>query len=170
VLVKNPLAIPYKLFGKINPDRLESDEIIVRPYFQGRNFKVNEKFVFILMPFSEEWSAGMWEGVLKPLCKSMGLIVKRADELLGPDIIEDIWKSINEAGILIADITNRNPNVLYELGIAHTLGKKIILLTQRIDDIPFDLKKYRFIEYKNKIESYKSLESKLKEFLKEMMR
>ena len=83
--------------------------------------------------------------------------------------MEDIWKGINIANIIIADITNRNPNVFYELGIAHTLGKKIILLTQNIKDIPFDLNRYRFICYENKINSYRSLETKLKDMIREII-
>lgn len=170
LLIKNPLAIPYKIFGKINTEKLDSEEIITRPHFKGRNFKIDEKLVFILMPFSEEWSDGMWNDVFQPLCNSIGLIVKRADELTGPDIMEDVWKEINIANIIIADITNRNPNVFYELGIAHTLGKKIILLTQNTKDIPFDLNRYRFICYENKISSYRNLETKLKDMIREIIK
>ena len=82
--------------------------------------------------------------------------------------MEDVWKGINEANIVIADITNRNPNVFYELGIAHTLGKKVILLTQHIEDIPFDLKRYRIIEYEDNIDGYDKLEIGLKNTISEI--
>ena len=62
-------------------------------------------------------------------------------------IVEDIWESINRARILIADLTGKNPNVFYEVGIAHTVGKEVILTTQNIDDVPFDLRHLRHIQY-----------------------
>ena len=64
-------------------------------------------------------------------------------------IIDDICNSILGADVVVADCTGQNPNVFYELGIAHTLGKDVILLTQSIDDIPFDISHLRFIEYEN---------------------
>jgi len=54
---------------------------------------------------------------------------------------------IQQSRLCIADLTGRNPNVLYELGIAQTLGKPCILLTQDINDVPFDIRQYRVIQY-----------------------
>jgi hypothetical protein len=113
------------------------------------------------MPFSEKWSDRIWEKVLRPICRNLNLEAIRADDLYGYDIVEDIWRGVNEANIIIADITNRNPNVFYELGIVHTLGKNGILLTQNLVDIPFDLKRYRVIEYEDNIDGYERLESGL---------
>ena len=61
-----------------------------------------------------------------------------------------IWRSINEARIVIADITGGNPNVFYEIGIAHTIGKDVILISQDIGekDIPFDIHARRVIDYR----------------------
>ncbi|MEL7657806.1 MAG: hypothetical protein AAGU75_18080, partial [Bacillota bacterium] len=59
------------------------------------------------------------------------------------------WRNINEARIIIADLIHRNPNVFYETGIAHTLGKDVILISQEQGDIPFDLRHIRTIFYKN---------------------
>jgi nucleoside 2-deoxyribosyltransferase len=60
----------------------------------------------------------------------------------------EVWTAINQADIIIADCTNRNPNVFYEVGIAHAMGKQTILMVQTIDDIPFDLRGLRVIEYR----------------------
>ena len=62
-------------------------------------------------------------------------------------IIQDIWSAINRAEIIVAELSGRNPNVFYEVGICHTLGKEVILLAQDIEDIPFDLRYLRVILY-----------------------
>jgi hypothetical protein len=59
----------------------------------------------------------------------------------------DVWSAINAAIFLIADCTGRNPNVFYEIGIAHAIGKQTILISQTIDDVPFDLRHLRIVVY-----------------------
>jgi hypothetical protein len=88
----------------------------------------------------------------------------RADELHGGGhIIEDILREIAEAEIVIADLTGRNPNVFYELGIVQMVKdvEKVILLSQDIDSIPFDVKVFRCITYKQTIQGAKELQDKL---------
>ena len=59
----------------------------------------------------------------------------------------DIWKSLRCARIVVAELTDRNPNVLYEVGLAHSLGKPVIIITRNQDDVPFDLKALRYRYY-----------------------
>ena len=74
--------------------------------------------------------------------------VSRADDLLNQqNILRDILYSIESADLLVADLTDSNPNVYYELGLAHALGKPVILLGQDIEEIPFDIRSYRLIMY-----------------------
>jgi nucleoside 2-deoxyribosyltransferase len=81
----------------------------------------------------------------------------------------DIWKGILKARIVIADITDRNPNVFYELGIAHTLGKPVILLTQKLTDIPFDLNRFRHIVYQDNLDGYDQLTKHLRASIREII-
>lgn len=102
---------------------------------------------FVLMPFASQFD-GIWEQVVRPAVEDHGDDCNRADDLFGPGaIIDDILDSIRAADYLIADLTGRNPNVYYELGFAHALDKPVILLTQDIADVPFDLKHQRLIQY-----------------------
>jgi hypothetical protein len=102
---------------------------------------------FIVMPFSQEWSADVHR-ILAHACNAVGTRAVRGDDLFTPtDILEDIWQSINAADFVIADITGRNPNVLYELGIAHTLAKPVLILSRSAADIPIDLATRRVILY-----------------------
>jgi hypothetical protein len=87
----------------------------------------------------------------------------RADNIYdNRPIIEDIWQRINEARIVISELTGKNPNVFYETGIAHTVGKEVILLTQSMDDVPFDLRHLRCIVYDYTPRGVQTLETNLR--------
>jgi len=102
---------------------------------------------FVLMPFQEALTA-VYEHGIKPQVESMGMQCKRADEIYsGQAILGDIWSSIQTAELIIVDCTGKNPNVMYELGLCHALWKKVILLSQSLDDVPFDLRQWRVIWY-----------------------
>jgi hypothetical protein len=62
-------------------------------------------------------------------------------------IIDQIWSGINASKVLVAELTTRNPNVFYELGLAHALDKPVVLVSSNEEDVPFDLKHIRVIYY-----------------------
>ena len=115
--------------------RLErlSRTVKINPIFDGREFVLQEHLVFG-DPFDT-----IFRDHIKPAVESMkGFICLRADDIFdNRPIIEDIWKYTNEARLLISDLTGRNPNVFYETGVAHTVGKEVILITQSMNDVPF---------------------------------
>jgi hypothetical protein len=126
-----------------------SAEIAVEPMFGLPKWsKELEKLdVFVLMPFKEELSP-VYEDHIKPTCTKLGLTVRRGDDYFTTHaVLEDIWAAICSARLVIADCTDRNPNVFYEIGVAHTIGQPTILLTQRPEDVPFDLRHFRYIQY-----------------------
>jgi hypothetical protein len=143
----------------------EKQEHQINPYFLEVQIEPKENLVFVLMPFTESWSNRIWEGHIKQIVEGLKIEPKlsciRADNLFGTDVLKDIYKAICEAKIVIADITGRNANVFYELGIAHSLGKKVILLAQNSDDIPFDLLRFRHIIYEDNSDGYKILKNQL---------
>ena len=113
-------------------------------------FTSTSNFCFVLMPFSQTFDYTYRE-IIKPTVTMNGIEVIRADEMFSPgSIMEQIRASIQQSRFCIADLTGRNSNVLYELGIAQTMNKPTILLTQDIKDVPFDLASYRFIVYNTK--------------------
>jgi hypothetical protein len=95
--------------------------------------------------------------------------VSRADEMHGRIIMEDIWKAINSAGLIIADVTTKNANVFYELGIAHVQNKDVLLLSQfkSKEDIPFDIFPFRRIDYEPTRKGYDILRDKILKALQE---
>ena len=92
--------------------------------------------------------------------KRLTIKVIRADDIESQrSILSDIVQQIAQCDLIVADLTSSNPNVFYELGIAHTLGRPVILMTQNLDEIPFDLRLLRTVEYSThfvKIEDAKS--------------
>jgi hypothetical protein len=141
--------------------------IKANPIFHARKFIPNSKLCFILMPFTPDWAVRIYNKVLLPIIEKCGLEVQRADNLFGHNVMEDVWSAINSAFIVIADVTGRNPNVFYELGIAHTLGKNVIILTQNKDDVPFDIQHFRYILYADNKDGYETLEDLLPKFIKQ---
>jgi len=103
---------------------------------------------FVLMPFAPEFK-NQWELAFIPAIESVNLRPFRGDEeALGTNmIIKDITKSIYDARIIVADLTGRNPNVMYELGLAHAAKKPVIMLVQNHEDIPFDVMHIRYLKY-----------------------
>jgi len=128
--------------------------------FHRRDLPLSEDLVFVLMPFTEPWSDYMWRKQIKPIVEEIdGLTLqcRRADDLFGQDVMQDIYESVLTARIVIAEITGRNANVFYELGMAHSLGKDVILLSQGGEHIPFDLNRFRHCIYSNDGPGYELL-------------
>jgi hypothetical protein len=102
---------------------------------------------FIISPFGG-WNDRYYLEIYKPAVEAAGLNPRRADDLYRPSaIVHDIWILVKNSRVMLADLTGKNPNVFYELGLAHALGKPVILLTQSMNDVPFDLRALRVIEY-----------------------
>ena len=102
---------------------------------------------FVLMPFDQEFDP-IFEGFIKPILEEAGLVVSRADNIESQqNILKDVMGGIGHADLIVADLTYSNPNVYYELGVAHASKKPTIHLTQSLEDVPFDLQSYRLVEY-----------------------
>jgi Lon protease-like protein len=135
----------------------------IMPIFTSRVSRIDPNLCFVLMPFREPWSDRLYFKLIRPIVEALGLQCIRADNLTGQIIIEDIWTKINQCALIIADVTGRNANVMYELGIVHTIGKPTILITQEIDHIPFDFGHLRHYAYQDNIDGFKALSDTLRE-------
>lgn len=121
--------------------------------------------VSIMMPFHPSFDRVLES--IRSACSDSGLDCKRVDDIWNNSIvIQDIFELIYCSSIVIVDFSKKNPNVFYEAGIAHTLGKQVIPITQIDEDVPFDLRHHRYIKYLNNNEGLKDLEQKLKDRLK----
>jgi hypothetical protein len=102
---------------------------------------------FVMMPFGQ-WFDRYYQEIYIPAIKDAGFEPVRADELFSSgSVVEQIWEQIEKAKVLLADLTDRNPNVFYELGLAHAAKKPVIFAAAHLEDIPFDLRHLRVIVY-----------------------
>jgi len=126
---------------------------------------------FVIMPFSGEWSDDYYSKVYSSAIEKSGMSPRRADDLFAPNsVIGDIWKFTKKAKIIIADLTGKNPNVFYELGLAHAIAKPVILITDSEEDIPFDLQAIRVLKYdKNKHNWGEELKKSVVKAIKEVV-
>lgn len=133
----------------VDPD--VDEEFVAAPASSSTSTE-DSPYIFILMPFGKSWSNEVRDSIFRA-CRSVaakraGLTWQRADDIAEPGRITDqIIASIRRADAIVADISGNNPNVMFELGFAHALGKPVVVLNQSIPDAPFDIKDWRQIEY-----------------------
>lgn len=140
--------------------------IRVKPVFGPRGGR-HQGGVFVVMPFSPDLQHVYADHIAK-VCEELNMRCSRADDFSGStEIMKDVWDAIAGRDIIVADCTGQNPNVFYELGIAHTLGKPVILIAQSKLDIPFDVAHFRYIKYKNDPKGLAMLEKRLAAFIRE---
>jgi len=128
-------------------------------------------YCFVLMPFEPAMNE-VFDTIRDSVAgEPWNFQCQRADDFFaGGHILSDVLRGIQEAQILVADLTGRNPNVFYELGIAHMVKqpKDIILLTQNISAVPFDLQSFRCIQYTQTIQGARKLREDLRRVLGEV--
>jgi hypothetical protein len=121
--------------------------INLRGQLRGNLVAVDGPLAFVLMPFDAAYEDVYSDLIDAPLTGA-GFVVRRADSLLNQrGILQEVVRGIADAELIIADVTGLNANVLYELGLAHALGKRTVMITQNIDELPFDLRPYKANEY-----------------------
>src|SRR2546430_908292 len=128
-------------------------------------------FVFVLMPFEASFN-DIYKFGIKGAADDVGAYAERLDEqIFHEGMLDRIFNQINKSDVIVADMTGRNANVFYEVGYAHALGKIVLLLTQDVNDIPFDLQHRQHIVYSGSIDTLRTeLSKKLAWSIKESER
>lgn len=140
----------------------ERHAVYDRPKFFNVEWPLPESdHIAVMMPFSQEFDPVC--EVIKEACSELGPEAVRVDDIYSSNkIIDDVFSIIVQGKLTVCDLTGRNPNVLYEAGLAHACGRDVVLLTQNKEDVPFDLRQIRYIEYLNNAEGRRDLSDKLK--------
>ena len=124
-----------------------ANSVISSPIFGKPSKPAVKSEVFVIMPFLQDLKP-VYDDHIRNAVHKMNLSVSRGDDFFtAKSVVSDIWNAMNACRIVIADCTGRNPNVFYEIGMAHTLGKPVILISQNKDDIPFDIQHIRYLIY-----------------------
>ena len=120
----------------------------------------DKRLIALMMPFETRFDS-VCESI-KDVCTCNGFVCKRVDDVWEEsEIVQDIFSLIYRSEAVICDFTDKNPNVFYEAGIAHTLGRPLIPIVQHKNDIPFDLRHHRYVEYLSNSEGLKVLKDRL---------
>jgi hypothetical protein len=144
--------------------RYESGSVETHGAFKIQRLPIKQRQVAVMMPFEAKYKPVY--SAIQELCESIGCSCSRADEIWNEDaIIQDIVNLISESKVVVCDVTERNPNVFYEAGIAHAIGKRVVLLTQQDADVPFDLKHLRYVRYLPNEQGLHTMQDNLRERL-----
>jgi hypothetical protein len=137
----------------------------------GKAKTTRKEVCFVIMPFGG-WLDDYYQSIYKPAIEAAGLAPHRADDLFRPStIVNDIWAYTKAARVLVADLTGKNPNVFYELGLAHALAKPAIIVAESMDDVPFDLRALRVLVYdKNAPNWGTALKEKVETSIREVLK
>jgi hypothetical protein len=139
-------------------------KIRIKPIFGNIPDLPLERFAFVLMPYEDNLTT-IYETIVKPVVRSRRLECRRADDYrTNKEVMKEIWNGICQSRVVIAEMTGFNPNVMYELGISHTVGKETIMMTQNLgknQEFPFDMAHIRRIQYQDSSEGYPRLKEDL---------
>ncbi len=124
--------------------------------------------VAVMMPFKSEFNPVY--AAIKGACSALRIKTLRVDEIYKPTkIMDDVFSTIVQSRLVICDLTKRNANVLYETGLAHARNYDVVMITQSMDDIPFDLRHFRVIKYLPNQEGLLKLTKDLQQTLRETL-
>jgi len=135
--------------------------LVVRPsVFKVPTIAREPQLVAVMMPFEKEFDETY--SAIKTTCKSEGLACERADDVWNDStIMQDVFELIYRSAITIVDLSGRNSKVLYETGIAHTLGREVIPISRDVSELPFDLAQHRTLGYLPNNEGLSEMQEKL---------
>lgn len=137
---------------------------------KGKKLEPVEEICFVIMPFGG-YLDDYYQSIYCPAIQAEGLLPHRADDLFRPStIVNDIWHYTKKSKIILADLSHKNPNVFYELGLAHALAKPAILVAESMDDVPFDLRALRVLVYDKNVPDWgKVLKEKIQASIRETL-
>lgn len=146
----------------LNPEieRLEYNTFLKSYGISPADLEIEPDLVFVLMPFHTQFRE--FYDAIKITCEKSGFRCLRGDESITEgDLFPDILRLMVRARCILTTLDGRNPNVFYELGIAHALGKQVIMTAQNLADVPFDVRSKRIIIYSNHRQLHDSVTAQL---------
>ena len=173
LVVTSRLAIVQDLFDISLTEKFSQPSAFVKafPLFGEPLAKAGQAWarIFVAMPFQDDLKP-VYSQHIRKVADELAVSCKRGDDFFSThNIMDDVWSAIYHCDMCIVDCTGRNPNVFYELGIAHTLGRKTALIAQSLDDIPFDVRHLRIIIYQYTPPGMQQFEETLKKTIQHQL-
>jgi len=134
--------------NQVEKERMSfSGKLPILPESEEQKQDSSKKYAFVIITIIDEFRDTYSLGIRETL-QSHGYICRRINDVeFNGKIMEQILDLINSSQLIVAEVSEPNPNVYYELGISHTLGKDVVLCTQDVTNIPFDTREMNHIEY-----------------------
>lgn len=143
--------------------------VITPTVFSIPNQQSENDLVSVMMPFDAAFTPVY--AAIQRSCADASLRCLRADDIWQETaVVQDVFSLLVRSHIVVVDFSGRKPNVMYETGIAHTLGRPVIPISQSLDDVPFDLRHHRVLKYLPNVEGLTSMQATLAERLKTLSR
>jgi ATP-dependent Clp protease ATP-binding subunit ClpA len=138
------------------------EQLQAQSILQGSQISIKTGLAFVLIPFNEEFDE-IYDHYIKPALEHHGLNVLKADSIYKPgNILSQIWSLIRSAEVIIADVSGKNANVIFELGLCYGIQRCPILLTRDPNELPFNIRNLRYINYENTAAGIHKLSVQLK--------
>lgn len=157
-VVKNYISEKCEQSGEdVSSEKPLGRKIVFSPnIFQVPEEPVDAQLISVMMPFSSAFDE-VYSAISKATSDA-GFTCRRVDDIWNHStVIQDVFSLIFQSFIVVCDFSTKNPNVFYEAGIAHALGKHVVPITQSDQDIPFDLQHHRYAKYLNNGEGLENL-------------
>ena len=135
----------------------------------GESVEISPGTGFVLLPHVDEFRE-IYKYAIRPAMEANGLVVKKAEDIYRPgSILAQVWQEILTSEVIVADVSDRNPNVIYELGLCYGVRRCPILLVRDPSELPFNLRSLRYIEYKNTASGTADLKDTLSACIEEFL-
>ena len=159
-LMKRASVSPYAPYVG-SQTKYQNPGILVRPqFFEIPAQPIDRKLVSVMMPFKSSFDP-VYSAITNAANKA-GMHTQRADNIWEHSVLmQDLFSLIYRSHVVVCDFSEKNPNVFYEAGIAHMLGRHVVPITQSHDDVPFDLRQHRYLHYLNNGEGLAGLTGQL---------
>jgi len=162
--------IPIKVFSDyLSTGIPQYEKLQALSILHDTKIKISEGHGFVLLPHTEEYE-NLFKGIIKPALEENGLIALKANDIKEPGtILSQVWREIRTSQIIIADVSEQNPNVIFELGLCLGIQRCPIILTRDPEKLPFNLRSLRYLQYNNSAAGGDRLKKELSIFIKEFL-
>ena len=151
-------------FAKISASGKRTHLVVAPSVFQIPDLQPDKDLVSVMMPFDAAFTSVY--AAIQQSCDDAHLRCLRVDDIWQETVVvQDVFNLLIRSHIVVVDFSGRNPNVMYETGIAHTLGRSVIPISQSLDDVPFDLRHHRVLKYLPNVEGLAAMQATLAERL-----
>lgn len=135
----------------------------------GSGVRITTGKGFVLMPHNDE-CRGIYDLAIRPAMEANGLAVIKAEDIYKPGaILAQVWQEILTSEVIVADMSGKNSNVIYELGLCYGISRCPILLVRNPEELPFNLRSLRYIEYENTAKGTDDLKHKLTAYIEQFL-